>query len=202
MEASEATPTRRYRMQARAESAAATRRSIANAWLALYEKLNYDDITLDVVAERSSVTVQTVIRHFGSKEELFVAVTRELAAAETLRRAAAPIGDIDGAVRNVIAHYERVGDMVLRTLEQEDRFPAIRDLADTGRLIHYDWVERAFAPFLDSVTGPVRRRRRAQLVALTDVYLWKLLRREAGLGRRPTEIAMTELVTALLNGDT
>jgi AcrR family transcriptional regulator len=189
-------------MQARAQATAATRRSIADAWLALYEELHYDDITLDVVAERSGVTVQTVIRHFGSKEELFLAVTRELAAAETLRRSAAPIGDIDGAVRNVVAHYERVGDWVLRTLEQEDRFPAIRDLADAGRRIHYDWVERAFAPFLDSATGAARRRRRAQLVALTDVYMWKLLRRDAGLGRRPTEIAMTELVTALLNGGT
>jgi AcrR family transcriptional regulator len=189
-------------MRARAEAAGATRRAVADAWLGLYEELQYDQITLDLVAERSGVTVQTVIRHFGSKEDLFLAVTRELAAAETLRRAAAPAGDIDGAVRNVVAHYERIGDRVLRTLEQEGRFPAIRELADAGRGIHYEWVERAFAPFLDGMRGGQRRRRRAQLVALTDIYVWKLLRRDAGLGRRQTEIAMTELVTALLNGGT
>jgi AcrR family transcriptional regulator len=204
MNSSVTTPSgkRRYQMAARAEATAATRSSIAGAWLALSHELDYDEITLDLVAARAGVAVQTVIRHFGSKEELFIAVAREVAAQETARRAMSPIGDIAKAVQAVVGHYERLGDIVLRLLGQENRFPAIRAMTDEGRRIHYEWVERAFAPFLADAKGAERRRRRAQLVALTDVYTWKLLRRDLGLGRRQTQAAMAEMVSALLNGGT
>jgi AcrR family transcriptional regulator len=189
-------------MAARAAAAAATRASIAGAWLALSRELDYDEITLDAVAEGAEVTVQTVIRHFGSKEELFVAVAREVAAEEELRRELAPIGDVDGAVRALSEHYERIGDVVLRLLGQENRFPAIREMTDEGRRIHYEWVDRTFAPLLAGGKGGARRRRRAQLIALTDVYMWKLLRRDLGLGRRETPTAMAEMVSAVLEGGT
>src|SRR3954469_3314364 len=93
MEAVSVTSTgkRRYRMGARAEATAATRSSIACAWLALLRTLDYDEITLGVVAARAGVTVQTVIRHFGSKEELFGAVAREVAAEEAMRRGQATV---------------------------------------------------------------------------------------------------------------
>ena len=38
----------------------------------------------------------------------------------------------------------------------------------------------------------------AQLVALMDVYVWKVLRRDRGLSRMETENAMCEMVAALL----
>jgi AcrR family transcriptional regulator len=192
---------RPYRMVARAESAAATRSSIAGAWLALSTTLDYDEITLDLVAERAGVTVQTVIRHFGSKGDLFTVVARDVAEEETARRDEGPIGDIEGAIRSVVEHYERIGDVVLRLLAQENRFPAIRAALDEGRRIHYAWVDRSFEPFLTRVGRAERRRRRAQLVALTDVYTWKLLRRDQGLGRGQTRVAMAEMVGALLKGD-
>jgi AcrR family transcriptional regulator len=191
---------RRYQMAARARTAAATRSSIAGAWLALSHELDYDEIMLDVVAARAGVTVQTVIRHFGSKEELFITVAREVAAEEEARRAESPIGDVARAVQAVVGHYERIGDIVLRLLGQENRFPAIREMTDEGRRIHYEWIERAFAPFLADSKGAERHRRRAQLIALTDVYTWKLLRRDLGLSRRQTQAAMAEMVNALLKG--
>jgi hypothetical protein len=43
-----------------------------------------------------------------------------------------------------------------------------------------------------------RERRLAQFVAICDVYTWKLLRRDAGLSRRQTELAVTELLNPLL----
>ncbi|HEY1715281.1 MAG TPA: helix-turn-helix domain-containing protein [Solirubrobacteraceae bacterium] len=187
-------------MAARARTAAATRSSIAGAWLALSHELDYDEITLDVVAARAGVTVQTVIRHFGSKEELFIAVAREVAAEEEARRAETPIGDVARAVRAVVGHYERIGDIVLRLLGQENRFQAIREMTVEGRRIHYEWVERAFAPFIADLKGAERRRRRAQLVGLTDVYMWKLLRRDLGLSTRQTQAAMAEMVNALVKG--
>jgi len=189
---------RRYRMGARAEATAATRRSIAEAFLALFGERHYDEVTLERVAERAGVSVQTVIRHFGSKDELFVNVAREFGEAEFARRAEAPVGDVAGAIRTVVDHYERVAEIVLSLLAQEDRLEALREAADMGRRGHYDWVDRVFEPHLAAASAGERRRRRGQLVALTDIYVWKLLRRDLGFGRRQTEAAMTEMVTALL----
>lgn len=187
-------------MTARAESTAATRRAIIEAWLALFTECDYADITLELVASRAGVAGQTVLRHFGSKDELVAAVVRDVAADEAARRAVSPVGDVPAAVRSVVGHYERIGEVMLRLLAQEARLAALRDAADTGRRIHRDWVERAFAPYLEPLAGPERRVCAGQLVALTDLYVWKILRRDLGFGRRRTEEAMTEMVSALLTG--
>jgi hypothetical protein len=49
--------------------------------------------------------------------------------------------------------------------------------------------------------GKARSRRVAQLVVVTDVYAWKLLRHDKGLDRDQTIVAMRELVLALHNHD-
>ncbi|MEA2331317.1 MAG: hypothetical protein QOH58_1455, partial [Thermoleophilaceae bacterium] len=51
---------------------------------------------------------------------------------------------------------------------------------------------------LEGRVGVERDRRLAQLVAVCDVYTWKLLRRGAGLSRRQTELALAELLEPLL----
>jgi len=191
----EVTAKRPYRMGARAEATAATRRSITAAYLELFDERHYDEITLEMVAARAGTTVQTVIRHFGSKDELFTAAAKEVAGVEVPRRVEGPVGDVPAAVRSVVAHYERVGRWALRLLEQEDRFPALKEMTDYGREVHYASVERMFAPFLAAAGD--RRRLRGQLIALTDVYVWKLLRLDQGFGRRQTEAAMTEMVERL-----
>src|SRR5215213_9893536 len=99
---------RRYRMGARAHATAETRRSIADAFLGLFGQHHYDEVTLDRVAERAGVSVQTVIRHFGSKDELFVTVARDFGKDEFARRAEAAVGDVAAAIRTVVDHYERV----------------------------------------------------------------------------------------------
>jgi AcrR family transcriptional regulator len=153
-----------------------------------------------MVAARAGVTVQTVIRHFRSKEELFGKVAWEAAAEESARRAEAVPGDVRDAVRIVVARYERIGDAVLRLVAQEDRIAAVREVADAGRQIHYQWVERAFSPFLQTTDLATRRRRRGQLIVLTDVYAWRCCAGDLGFGRRQTDLAMTEMINALLNG--
>jgi hypothetical protein len=59
------------------------------------------------------------------------------------------------------------------------------------------WVERTFAPLIEGLTGAARERRIAALVALTDVYTWKLLRRDLGLSRSDTERTLVELINKL-----
>jgi AcrR family transcriptional regulator len=142
--------------------------------------------------------VQTVIRRFGGKAGLVSAAVERESAAVRRQRDQAPIGDVPGAVRVLVEHYEAYGDRVLRMLAEQERVPALGPIADGGRALHQDWCKRVFAGALARLAPLVRRRRFAQLVAVCDVYMWKVLRRDASLSRRQTELAIVELLTPIL----
>jgi AcrR family transcriptional regulator len=188
---------RPYQMRARAEAAAETGRRILEAVIELHRERFFDQVSLEDIAERAGVTVQTVIRRFGSKEQLIEAAAEEGKRQVVRQRDQAPVSDVEGAVKNLVAHYEEWGDSALRLLAQEERVPAFRSVTDAGRALHYEWVERTFAPLLAKRTGMARRRLLAELVAICDVYFWKLLRRDLGLSREQTEIALRETILAL-----
>jgi AcrR family transcriptional regulator len=191
---------RPYRMVARAESAAATGERILDAAVEVFWELPGEQISLDEVARRAGVTVQTVIRRFGGRDALLASAAEREAERVGRQRDEAPVGDPARAVRVLVDHYEAMGDRVLRLLAEEERVPRLREIADRGRLVHREWCARVFAPALAGRAGVERRRRLAQLVAICDVYTWKLLRRDAGLSRRQTELALVELLGPLLEG--
>ena len=147
------------------------------------------------VAQRSDVSVQTVIRRFGGKGALFAAAVGRETAAIRSQRDQAPAGDPAEAVRVLIDHYEAYGDRIMKVLAEQDHVPTFRQIADGGRKVHHQWCTRVFAHALTTRVGLDRRRCRAQLIAICDVYVWKLLRRDAGLSRRQTELALIELLT-------
>lgn len=156
-----------------------------------------DEISLVAVARRAGVSKQTVLRRFGSRDGLFAAaVERSMAQVRVEREDLAP-GDLQSVVSTLLAHYERTGDGVLRLLSEEARNPAMGEIADRGRAFHADWCARVFAPQLRGLRGVARGRRLAQLITACDVYTWKLLRRDCGLSRRQTEIALRELIDPL-----
>jgi len=185
-------------MTGRAEAAAATAERILDAAVEVFWELPTDQISLDDVAARAGVTVQTVIRRFGGRDGLFAAAgARESERVGRQRDEAVP-GDIDGATRILIEHYEAVGDRVLKLLAEETHVPGLRTIVEQGRALHRAWCGRVFAGAVDPLKGLERERRLAQLVAVCDVYTWKLLRRDAGLSRRQTELALVELLNPLL----
>jgi AcrR family transcriptional regulator len=188
---------RPYRMGARAESTAATGEKILDAAELSFFESDGEEPTLADVAERSGVTVQTVLRRFGSRGGVLTAAVARMAARVSLQRGAAPVGDPAGAVKNLIDHYEEVGDKVVRMLEESSRNKAIRQLTQLGFAYHREWCKRVFAPTLEALDPAERALRTAQLVAVTDVHVWKLLRRDQRLGRERTERAMFEMVEPL-----
>ena len=167
------------------------------AVIELHREHFFDQVSLEDIAERAGVTVQTVIRRFGSKEGLIEAAAEEGKRQVMRQRNRAPIGDIEGAVKNLVDHYEEWGDSALRLLAQEERVAAFRAVTDAGRALHYEWVERTFAPLLAERAGTARRRLLAELIAICDVYFWKILRRDLGLSREQTELAIRETILAL-----
>jgi AcrR family transcriptional regulator len=183
--------TRSYTMGARARSVEETRRRILDATAALSEQRRIAAISLEDVAGEAGVSVQTVLRQFGSRSGLFDAVSEHVRKAVTEERAV-PAGDVDRAVHVVVDHYEARGQAVLLLLAQEFEDPQVRSVTTGGKQIHRAWVEQVFAPFSpgeDLVD---------LLVVATDLYAWKLLRLDRGLSRGQTEERMKTLVRAVL----
>jgi AcrR family transcriptional regulator len=182
-------------MSARAEAAAATGERLVAAAYRRFTTLPYEEVRLRDIAADAGVTVQTLHHRFGSKDEMLSAAYQWWGDQETLRRDAAPVGDVAGAVRNVFDHYEAHGDAILRMLAQEDRIPAIREMTDLGREYHRDWTRRVFAPLLEELPrGPRRERRLNALVVATDVLVWKLLRRDMKLSRGEAERTVASVI--------
>ena len=188
---------RAYRMTARADAAEATAGAIVAAARGLFAERAYDQVSLPVIAERAGVTVQTVLRRFGSKDELFAAAARQRSAEIRADREAAPPGDIS----RLVAHYERWGQEQAHLLAQDARVPAIRAITDDGRRYHRDWIARAYGPRLSKLPTATRRRRLAQLTALTDLTVWRLLRGDLDLDADQTAAAIRELADACLSPD-
>jgi AcrR family transcriptional regulator len=191
---------RPYRMTARADAAAATGERVLDAAEALFWEQPAAEQTLEAIAGRAGVSVQTVIRRFGSRDGVRGAAISRAADRVGAQRAEARPGDVAGAAGVIVEHYEQVGDGVMRMLAEEERTPALGRIVAGGRSGHVAWCERVFGPFLASLRGAERARRLGQLVAVCDVYTWKLLRRDHGLSRRQTELALRELLVPLTEG--
>jgi AcrR family transcriptional regulator len=178
-----------YNMELRAAAVEATRERILVAAAEVFLDRWYDDVTLAEIAQRAGVSGQTVINHYGGKEQLASAAYEYLGEQITLRRYTPEPGDVTGAVEALIEDYEITGDAVIRMLALEEKVATLGPLLKHGRKSHREWVETMFqAPELVP-----------ELIVATDVYAWKLLRRDQGLGREKTSAAIQHMVQAILD---
>lgn len=190
---------RSYRGHVQAEIAALTSKRVIEASLALFDEHWNDEITLEQIAERAGVTVQTILRHFGSKDQLATAVSQEAFRLATREQLEPVVGDLSSIAHSLINYYEAGGIRMLRGLMQEARQPHLHAIIDLARSSHNAWIEQVFAPFFEQVQDvDARKRLLAQLSTLTGVYTWYQLRYEAGLSCDETERALYELLKSLL----
>ncbi len=187
--------TRAYRQTRRADATERTRAAIVDAAAELFREDPQLDPSLEALAERAGVSTRTVIRQFGSKEGVLEAAITAGVEQAAVTRHAEP-GDMAGAVHAIVAHYEAMGDEVMRWLALAERLPMVRRVTERGVESHLDWVDEVFAPDLEGLTRGERKARRAALATATDVYVWHLLRRREGLGREATESAIRAMVEA------
>ena len=103
-------------------------------------------------------------------------------------------------VRELVAEYERYGDVNWSLLLLEQESQAVAAALRIGRAGHRAWLEERFTPSL-----PTDPRRRCQaldaLYVATDVGTWKLLRRDLALSRARTRSAMEALVRGIIPDD-
>jgi len=190
--------TRSYTMRVRAEQAEQTRLRISRAAVELAGERPLAACTLSAIADRAGVSVQTVLRIFGSRDELFRQAMDRTSAEVRGERPIDP-RDVPGSLGALVDHYERRGDMVLLLLGQEAWEPLAAAAVGMGKGLHRDWVATLFAPALDPMPDDLRERTVDLLVAATDVFAWKLWRRDLARTRDETLDRMLELVTAVVD---
>jgi AcrR family transcriptional regulator len=189
-------PKRAYSSEVRSRQAAATRLRILCAAQDAFVDPSHD-FTLEQVAAAAGVSVQTVLRAFGSKEGLILEAIGTMRERED-RTSIEPAASVPAAVATLFDDYEEIGDRVVRMLAEEHRIPGFAEVAAGGRAMHRAWVESTFSPWTRGI--PARRRGEVvtALVAATDVYVWQLLRRDLGLGRRQAQSVVERLVRGAL----
>jgi len=198
--------SRPYVMTARSAKAEATRLRICESAMALYHERSMDDFTLEEVAERAGTTVQTVLRRFKSKDNLVIeALDRMTKAGSPFLEDGlggfypSPPGDVAAAVTAMFGMYETIGDLVIRHLSDESRRPQLKPVLDQGRENHCSWVRGVFAPQLKARHGSARTQLFNCLVVATDVYIWKILRRDLRLSRPAAEAVVRQIIDGAAN---
>lgn len=188
---------RNYDMTVRGAAAEETRASILGATARLGERKPLAATTLANVAAEAGVSVQTVIRHFGGRDQLLEATLAFVDAQIRAERSSSP-GDVETALRVLSSHYEARGDGIMLMLGQESHDPLARTITDAGRAEHRAWCRTVFSAHLDDREDD-REDLLDLLVVATDVYTWKILRRDRQLSRPRTEAQMLRLVRAILD---
>ena len=182
-------------MRARAASAEATRHRILDTAASLLKSRFRSEIRLEDVAVGAQVTIQTIINVFGGRSALLDQALAELLRDLRSQRLRSNPGDTEGAIAALIEHYEQFGDLVIRNLAEN----ADRELIETGKAGHRQWVQRQFAPYMAKLEAKDRRLLTDQLVCACDVYTWKLLRRDMGRSRPESESTILAIVKAIVS---
>src|SRR6185295_5098926 len=138
---------RAYAMRARAKSTAQTADAILEAAYARFRAKSYDDVSLADVADGAGVALKTVLRRFGSKDGLLLAVAQKYRAREHADRRV-PAGDIPAAARILAGRYEDTMDILARFWPLEDRVASVGSVLANARAYHREWLSETFAPYL------------------------------------------------------
>ena len=194
------TATRPYEMKSRAVAAEATGEAILDAGMRAFGTRRYHDVTLQDMAAAAGVSVQTVMRRFGSKEGLFDAVMVRERKRITHRREVPAGSDIADAVAVLVQHYEEDGLTVLHFLSEEVGSSRIAGVVEEGRAVHRAWVEAHLADVFAEKFGAVRQRAVDAAVVTTDLYSWKLLRIDAGRSEVDVVAVMVSMLRAIKRG--
>lgn len=186
---------RTYDMTNRSARASETTERIVAVTEEMLATIQVGEITLQSIAERSDLSVQTVLRHMGSRDGCFRAVRERVYTRIRDQLGHSEPGDVGAAVSELFAHYEAEGQLVLNLLLQEDDAELFaQEAVESGRAFHRAWVERCFGPVLN---GPDEEAIDA-LVVITDLYVWKLLRLDLRRSETAAQAVVTRMVRTLL----
>lgn len=187
--------SRTYDMTKRSNAVAKTKERIVAATEMLLTNGSLTDLTLQAIADSAGVTVQTVLRHMGSREGCLAEVAKVVSERVDSQRGRTEPGDVDAAISSVLDHYEAESGLVLNLIEQAGTGEAFATQAvESGRMYHRNWVKRCFGPLVPELKPEITD----ALVAATDIYTWKLLHLDMGRSKKAARAVMNRLVRGIL----
>jgi AcrR family transcriptional regulator len=192
------TEQRPYRQVARAQAQERTREALLDAAMEEFFGDRWQKTSLEKLSAKAGVTKQTLLRHFGSKDGLLLQAIVRSGSQIFEQRWSVPAGSIEGAVENLLDHYEDWGERALRLGSWQDGPALLAQISRMARQVHYDWVGYVFDPWLADLQEPARARLRAALIALCDVHAWQLLSRDLGLERAEVHATLMAAIQAVL----
>jgi len=83
----------------------------------------------------------------------------------------------------------------------EDQIDAAQNALQAGREYTRQWCARIFAPFLPNNISKLYEHELTAFVAVTELYLWKLLRRDLNYDLSKTHQTFRRLVNGLILND-
>lgn len=174
------TKTRKYDSSNRKAQAEARREKILKCAAKLLVENHKDEFRLEDVAQLAGVSVQTILRAFGSKDRLLVKTLEQEAPAALNFSIYSNIKteDLDQLVASLFKVYDQIGDLVIHALSHEHRSPEFQKSLDVGRDFHKDWVSTAFGVRIRRRPPSERSALFHALLTATDIYIWKILRRD------------------------
>ena len=189
-----------YEQSERAILTDQTRRNIVESTVTLIRSSRrVSDVTLQKIAEGADVALRTVLRHFGSREGVFEAAFQQIQVAISQNRVETPPSDLQSAMSSLFLSYEKDGDLMIKALEEEHDIPLLHELLEEGRRHHRRWLERHIGPLLPNLSPSKREAKFRELYAASDIYLWKLLRKDLNASRKDAQQTMQNLVHSVVH---
>lgn len=188
--------TRPYQQRTRAAAQDDRRARMIQAVFAIGEAEGFEAVTLQSVADRAEVSLKTLVRHFGTKEELLRACMEVSTAREEGARQV-PVGDVPAVAAVLAERYELIADRHVRRSHLEFMYPVMAEWLGRVRQSHMGWLGRAFAPWLPG-DGAVRDHRLRQLFWATELRAWWALRHPLGCDRHEAEAVLRSNLEALV----
>ena len=190
---------RRYHQTTRADQAAATRRRIVEAAIALHSTVGPAHTSLSDVAREAGVSRPTLYAHFPDVADLFQACTMHWMSQDPPPDPAAwatlddPRDRVRVALTELYTHYARNEQLLENVLR--DMY-----IVDSMREFNVPFVERSLVLMTEVLTSgfrdrPASARRRSALVALAVSFdTWQVLARDRVL----TDDEAAELMTTVV----
>lgn len=176
-----------------------TKIEIIKAFGSLWSRHSIKDITLEMVAKEAGVTTKTILRKFESKGGLTNESLVYLAAEIKEERTLAKVGNIDEILKALLSNYEKMGEAAIRTINLESELEIARQIGVKGRVLHRDWCIQMFAPYLPNEQSADYEIQLTSFIAATEIYLWKLMRKDLMLSKEQTFSVFKNLVNGLIN---
>lgn len=189
---------RAYRLGARAASAAETRERVMDAAERCFGELDYDAVSLRMIAKQAGVGLQTVVRAAKSKDALFGEVAERFLMKAASSFDVAATGDWHSALDALLAFHETYGDQTMRIMAHEHRVPAVGAKVRRSRELQAAWIVAHHPEVFADDDDEAKQERLAVVLALTGGRFWYTLRRDHGLSAEATRRAIERQLFGLL----